>query len=76
MAVENYERRKKALEKPLDEFLAPFKEKLQGERIRTFPPPVQEALNTQKTNGLQNRRNWPTTMRRLFALILQSIRRS
>jgi hypothetical protein len=46
MAVENYARRKKELEKPLDEFLAPFKEKLQGERIRTFPTPVQEALNT------------------------------
>jgi Protein of unknown function (DUF1553)/Protein of unknown function (DUF1549)/Planctomycete cytochrome C len=46
MAVENYERRKKELEKPLDEFLAPFKEKLQGERIRTFPPEIQEALKT------------------------------
>jgi len=46
MAVENYERRKKELEKPLDEFLAPFKEKLQGDRIRTFPPDVQEALKT------------------------------
>ena len=46
MAVENYERRKKELEKPLDEFLAPFKEKLQGERIRTFPADVQEALKT------------------------------
>lgn len=46
MAVENYQRRKKELEKPLDEFLAPFKEKLQGDRIRTFPPQVQEALKT------------------------------
>jgi len=46
MAVENYERRKKELEKPLDAFLAPFKERLQGERIRTFPPAVQEALKT------------------------------
>ena len=46
MAMENYERRKKELEKPLDEFLVPFKEKLQGDRIRTFPADVQEALKT------------------------------
>src|SRR5262245_24357361 len=46
MAVANYERRKKELEKPLDEFLTPFKEKLQGDRIRTFPPDVQDALKT------------------------------
>ena len=46
MARDNYERRKKELEKPLDEFLTPFKEKLQGDRIRTFPLDVQEALKT------------------------------
>jgi hypothetical protein len=43
-ALDNYEKRQKELQQPLDEFLAPFREKLQGERIRAFPPNVQEAL--------------------------------
>lgn len=46
MAMDNYEKREKELQKPLEEFLRPFREKLQAERIRHFPPKVQEALNT------------------------------
>ncbi len=46
LAVEHYERRKKELEQLQDEFLAPFKEKLQADRIREFPPIVQEAFKT------------------------------
>jgi hypothetical protein len=46
IAIDNYEKRKKELEQPLDQFLSPFKEKLQAERIAKFPPNVQEALRT------------------------------
>lgn len=46
MAVESYEKRKKELEKPLDAFLDPFQKKLQADRIKNFPPEVQEALKT------------------------------
>jgi hypothetical protein len=46
LALDNFERRKAELEKPLEMFLAPFKEKLQGERIRELPPAAQEAVRT------------------------------
>jgi hypothetical protein len=46
LALDHYEKRQKDLQKSLDEFLAPFKEKLQGERIRQLPADVQEAIRT------------------------------
>ena len=46
LALDHYEKRQKELQKSLDEFLAPFKEKLQGDRIRQLPADVQEAINT------------------------------
>jgi len=46
LALDHYDKRQKELQKLLDEFLAPFKEKLQGDRIRQLPADVQEAINT------------------------------
>src|SRR5439155_19742833 len=45
VALAHYERRKAELEKPLNQFLKPFQEKLQGERVRELPANVQEAVN-------------------------------
>jgi len=46
VALAHYERRKAELEKPLNQFLKPFQEKLQGERVRELPANVQEAVRT------------------------------
>jgi hypothetical protein len=46
LALDHYEERQKELQKSLDEFLAPFKEKLQGDRISQLPADVQEAIKT------------------------------
>ncbi|MEW5977355.1 MAG: PSD1 and planctomycete cytochrome C domain-containing protein [Acidobacteriota bacterium] len=46
VAMAHYQQRKTELEKPLNEFLEPFREKLQADRIKDLPPVVQEAVRT------------------------------
>jgi len=46
LALDHYEERQKELQKSLDKFLVPFKEKLQGDRISQLPADAQEAIKT------------------------------
>ncbi|MFN8006652.1 MAG: DUF1553 domain-containing protein [Terriglobia bacterium] len=46
LALDHYQKREKELQKALDDFLTPYKERLQGERIHQLPQDVQEALKT------------------------------